>query len=558
MNQNLVNLAAAIILSLSVIFGWQYFYDRPRLKKIEQQQKIYSQQIAIEKKQNSPSIQSNKETQNSVARIKIDSELLSGSISLKGLRFDDLILLKYKQDLSANSPPVTLFSNSRTDEAYFAEIGWFSNSLDSDLPNSETAWKADKETLTPNNPVHLLWVNKNNVEFSVTINMDDNYLFTIKQTMVNNSDHPIEVQHYGLINRKYTSKEKSVNILHQGPIATINGSLQEYSYDDLKDKKIEKFAQGPVDWIGITDKYWLAAIIPDKSTTYSSNFNYAIKNNNEKFQVDFISPPSIIEKGAKVSINQKLFAGAKKVDLLDKYEKEYNITLFDRAIDFGWFYIITKPVFNAMNFFYYYVGNFGISILIVTVIIKLLMFTLANKSYRSMKRMKSLQPEIERIKALYADDKMRLNQEIMTFYKREKVNPVAGCLPLLVQIPVFFSIYKVLYVTIEMRHAPFFGWIKDLSAPDPTSIFNLFGLLAFTPPSYLMIGIWPIIMAGTMFLQQKMSPEPADAVQAQLMKFMPLIFLVMFSSFPAGLLIYWSWNNILSIIQQYYINKLSN
>lgn len=558
MNQNLVNLAAAIILSLSIIFGWQYFYDRPRLKKIEQQQKIYSQQIATEKKQNSPSIQSIKEAQNSVARIKIDSELLSGSISLKGLRFDDLILLKYKQDLSINSPPVILFSNSRTEEAYFAEIGWFSNSLDPDLPNSETAWNANKETLTPNNPVHLLWVNKNNVEFSVTINMDDNYLFTIKQTMVNNSDQPIEVQHYGLINRKYTSKEKSVNILHQGPIATINGSLQEYSYDDLKDKKIEKFAQAPVDWIGITDKYWLAALIPDKSTTYSSNFNYAIKNNIEKFQVDFISPPSIIEKGAQASINQKLFAGAKKVDLLDKYEKEYNITLFDRAIDFGWFYIITKPVFNAMNFFYYYVGNFGVSILIVTVIIKLLMFTLANKSYRSMKRMKSLQPEIERIKALYADDKMRLNQEIMTFYKREKVNPVAGCLPLLVQIPVFFSIYKVLYVTIEMRHAPFFGWIKDLSAPDPTSIFNLFGLLAFTPPSYLMIGIWPIIMAGTMFLQQRMSPEPADAVQAQLMRFMPLIFLVMFSSFPAGLLIYWSWNNILSIIQQYYINKLSN
>lgn len=558
MNHNLVNLVASIILSLGVIFGWQYFYDRPRLQKIEQQHKIYSQQIAAEKKQEAPLIQSRKELQNSVERVKIDSELLSGSISLKGLRFDDLILLKYKQDLSQNSSPVVLFSHSLTEEAYFAELGWFSNSLDSDLPNSETIWRADRKTLTPNNPVHLLWVNKNNVEFAVTISMDDNYLFTIKQTMVNNSNQPIEVQHYGLINRKYNSKEKSVNILHQGPIATINNSLQEYSYDDLKDKKIEKFAQGPVDWIGITDKYWLASLIPDKSTIYSSNFNYAKKNNIEKFQVDFISPPHNVEKGGKASINHKLFAGAKKVDLLDKYEKEYNVTLFDRAIDFGWFYIITKPVFNAMNFFYHYVGNFGISILIVTVIIKLLMFTLANKSYRSMKRMKNLQPEIERIKALYADDKMRLNQEIMTFYKREKVNPVAGCLPLVVQIPVFFSIYKVLYVTIEMRHAPFFGWIKDLSAPDPTSIFNLFGLLAFTPPSYLMIGIWPIIMAGTMFLQQRMSPEPADAMQAKLMKFMPLIFLAMFSSFPAGLLIYWSWNNILSIIQQYYINRLSN
>ena len=365
------------------------------------------------------------------------------------------------------------------------------------------------------------------------------------------------MQSYGLINRKYIAVEKAVNILHQGPIGCIDENLKEYSYDDIKDKKSEKFAASKVDWIGITDKYWLSSLIPDKSSNYSSNFNYALKQGTERYQVDFISPVQIIKPGENFSIKSRIFAGAKKVDLLDKYEKQYDIKLFDRAIDFGWFYIITKPVFYAMNFFYGYVGNFGVSILIVTVIIKLLMFTLANKSYRSMKKMKNLQPEIDRIKNLYSDDKARLNQEIMALYKKKKVNPVAGCLPILVQIPVFFSIYKVLYVTIEMRQAPFYGWIKDLSAPDPTTIFNLFGLLPFSLPSFLMIGAWPILMAITMFLQQKMSPEPADPMQAQVMKFMPLIFLFMFSSFPVGLLIYWSWNNILSIIQQYYINKFN-
>ncbi|WP_425362859.1 membrane protein insertase YidC [Candidatus Tisiphia endosymbiont of Hybos culiciformis] len=559
MNHNIFNLAAAIVLSLGIIFGWQYFYDKPRLQKLEQQNKIYNKQVQELKKKNIQ-VESPKEVEAPIStkRIRISSELLSGSISLKGLRFDDLILLKYKQDLSPDSKPVVLFAHSQSEEAYFAEIGWFNKDNSTILPDSETLWQADNDELTPTKAVNLSWINKDGVKFLITISMDSNYLFTIDQTTVNDSKQQISVQYYGLINRKYIGKEKSVNILHQGPIGVIDGRLKEHSFDDLKDKKTEKFLQGVVDWVGITDKYWLASLIPDKVSMYSSNFNYAIKNGVEKYQVDFISSTHAIEVGKKFAISQKLFVGAKKVDLLDKYEKQYNIKLFDRAIDFGWFYIITKPVFNAMNFFYRYVGNFGVSILIVTVIIKLLMFTLANKSYRSMKRMKNIQPEVERIRALYADDKMRLNQEVMALYKREKVNPLAGCLPVIVQIPVFFSIYKVLYVTIEMRQAPFFGWIKDLSAPDPTSIFNLFGLLPFACPSFLMIGVWPIFMAMTMFLQQRMSPEPADPIQAQVMKFMPLVFLVMFSSFPAGLLIYWSWNNILSIIQQYYINKLDN
>jgi YidC/Oxa1 family membrane protein insertase len=348
-----------------------------------------------------------------------------------------------------------------------------------------------------------------------------------------------------------------VNILHQGMIGAIKGELQEYTYDKIKDEKKHSF-NGEVNWLGITDKYWLAAFVPDQLESYIANYNFAIKQGKDKYQSDFITNEKLIEGGGSFELTHQLFAGPKKVDLLDKYEEKYNIKLFDRAIDFGWFYILTKPIFNAMNYFYSYVGNFGISIMIVTILIKLAMFTLANKSYRSMKKMKKLQPEMERLKQLYADDKARLNQEVMLLYKKEKINPVSGCLPLLVQIPVFFSIYKVLYVTIEMRHAPFFGWIQDLSAPDPTTIFNLFGLLPFTPPSFLMLGVWPLFMALTMFLQQRMSPQPTDPVQAQVMKFMPLMFLFMFSGFPAGLLIYWSWNNILSIVQQFYINKLDN
>jgi YidC/Oxa1 family membrane protein insertase len=560
MNHNIVNLVLAIALSVAIIFGWQHFYEKPKLERLAEEHKQYNKQIDEIKAMSAHAQPITPKTQEIIpqSRISIKSELLSGSISLKGLRFDDLTLLQYKEDLSDDSKSVALFSDSKAENTYFAEIGWFGNTAGTDLPNADTVWNTDNTELTPSRPVNLSWVNQDNIKFLITIKMDNNYLFTIKQTTVNNSSKPISVQHYGLILKNHNSNEKLVNILHQGAIGVINEELHESSYDTIKDKKIEKFSQSRIDWIGITDKYWLASFIPDKTSIYSSNFNYAVKGGLDKFQVDFISPQEIIDINNEFVITHRLFAGPKKVDLLDRYEKEYNIKLFDRAIDFGWFYIITKPVFNAMNFFYYYVGNFGLSILIVTIIIKLLMFTLANKSYRSMKNMKKLQPEIEGLKALYAEDKVKLNQEIMSLYKKEKVNPISGCLPIFVQIPVFFSIYKVLYVTIEMRHAPFFGWIKDLSAPDPTSIFNVFGLLPFALPSFLMIGVWPIIMAVTMFLQQKMSPEPADPIQAQVMKFMPLMFLVMFSSFPAGLLIYWSWNNILSIIQQYYINKLEN
>ena len=560
MNYSFVNLVAAIALSVAIIFGWQHFFEKPRLSKLAEQNTAYSQQMDSLKKQSANVAKEvfvdRQQAIIANSRVQIKSELLSGSISLKGLRFDDLTLLKYRQEISENSPAVELFSPSNSENSYFAEIGWWGKDKSVTYPDSTTNWHSDNAQLVAGGSVNLYWISPEKVKFNVTISLDENYLFSIKQSVENHSAKPISIQFYGLINKTHENKpDNMVNILHQGMIGAIKGELQEYTYDKIKDEKKHAF-NGEVNWLGITDKYWLAAFVPDKAEQYIANYNFAIKQGKDKYQSDFITNEKLIEAGGSFELTHRLFAGPKKVDLLDKYEEQYNIKLFDRAIDFGWFYILTKPIFNAMNYFYSYVGNFGISIMIVTILIKLAMFTLANKSYRSMKKMKKLQPEMERFKELYADDKARLNQEVMSLYKREKVNPVSGCLPLLVQIPVFFSIYKVLYVTIEMRHAPFFGWIKDLSAPDPTTIFNLFGLLPFTPPSFLMLGVWPLFMAMTMFLQQRMSPQPTDPVQAQVMKFMPLMFLFMFSGFPAGLLIYWSWNNILSIVQQFYINKL--
>lgn len=561
MNYNFLNLIAAIALSVLIIFGWQHFYEKPKLEKLAEEQKHYAQAMENAKRDATVVISGDQvleyeEALQKFPRISIKSEALSGSIALKGLRFDDLILQRYKTNLNHDSKPVTLFSPSGTKDAYFAEIGWRSNNTNTSWPDSNTIWQTDSNVIEPGKPTVFSWVSPQKVEFIVTVELDDNYMFTIKQKIINHTSEVLEAKHYALINRTHVQQEdKMVNVVHQGFIGVIDGQLKENTYDSIKDNKRESFAKNKVDWLGMTDKYWLTAFIPDKNQNYSANFIYGIKSGTDKYQADLLSGTEMTKPGNSSEVTWRLFAGAKKVDLLDKYESKYDIKLFDRAIDFGWFYILTKPIFNAMNFFYLYVGNFGIAIMIVTIIIKLMMFTLANRSYLSMKKMKSLQPQMERLKELYADDKTRLNQEIMNLYKREKVNPVSGCLPLLIQIPVFFSIYKVLSVTIEMRHAPFFGWIHDLSAPDPTTIFNLFGLLPFTPPAFLMIGVWPIVMALTMFLQQRMSPEPGDPVQAIVMKFMPLMFLFMFSGFPVGLLIYWSWNNILSIIQQLYINK---
>lgn len=565
MNNNMMNLVAAVILSVAIIFGWQYFFEKPRLKDLQKNTKEYQNNIDQKKEKAKKEIEFLDRNKALVSdnRISIVSDAISGSISLKGARFDDITLLKYKKTLDDDSPPVELLSPSNSKNAYFAELGWSSSKLGNvTCPNASTIWSSDSNVLKAGESINLYWTSPEQVKFRIEISLDKEYLFTTKQYVYNSSDRPISVKNYGLINRIYDGIEfaedgakQAAYILHRGMIGAMNDELQEYTYDKMKDKKRQVFSNTKINWLGITDKYWLSAIIPDSSINYNASYNYAVKSGHHKYQSDFISQANIIEPGQSIELLNRLFFGPKKVNLLDNYEKIHNIKLFDRAIDFGWFYILTKPIFHAMNYFYKYVGNFGISIMIVTIIVKLLMFTLTNKSYKSMKKMKELQPEMERLKELYSEDKERLNKEVMALYKREKVNPISGCLPILLQIPVFFSVYKVLYVTIEMRHAPFYGWIQDLSAPDPTSFINLFGLLPFSAPAFLMVGAWPIIMAITMFLQQRMTPAPSDPVQAQVMKFLPLVFLFVFASFPAGLLIYWSWNNILSIVQQSYVNS---
>jgi YidC/Oxa1 family membrane protein insertase len=562
MNNNNVNIFVAAILSILIIIGWQYFYERPRVAKLAIQHSEYQKKIIdlkdvqIEESRESDAIIDKNEAIQNSERVYFSNSAIEGSISLRGARIDDLRLKRYKQTIEKESSIVELLSPNNTREAYFVELGWLSKDNKDEVPDSNSIWQSDKKAIKEYEDVNLYWTNKSGVKFILTIKLDNDYIFHISQSIENNTHNRIALQNYGLINKNLPDKPQSYSILHEGPIGYIDGKLEEINFEKIKDERKKTFQHSNVGWIGITDKYWLVSFIPDNNIDYKSNFSYAIKNAIDKFQIDFIGKSETIEPGSVYSLNHKLFAGAKQLSLLEKYEKEYNISLFDRAVDFGWLYIITKPLFYILDFFHKYTGNFGISILIVTVILKLAMFGFANKSFRSMKKMKDLQPEIEHIKNLWGEDKAKYNQELMSLYKRQKVNPLSGCLPMIIQIPIFFAIYKVLYVTIEMRHAPFFGWIHDLSAPDPTNIFNLFGLLKFIPMSFLHLGAWPIFMVITMFLQQRMSPPPSDPTQAVVMKFMPLMFLFMFGGFPAGLLIYWTWSNLLSIVQQYYINKL--
>jgi YidC/Oxa1 family membrane protein insertase len=554
---NNTNLILSIILSIAIIIGWQYFYEKPRLNNLAKQQSIEAKEkeALINTQLQHVKILNVDEALLTSPRIKIKNNSILGSINLVGARIDDILLLGYKRDIGSDQK-VRLLAPSNTAENYFIELGWYSANPQTKLPNHNTLWHAENNQLTPESPLTLKWTNPDLVEFKIELSLDEEFMLFAKQTITNRSNAKLDVKSYALINRNYDSSDKNDTILHKGPIGVIDNELKEYKYADLKDKKKETLKDAAVDWLGITDKYWLTSILPDQNHKYLLNLHSLIKDGADKIQIDLLSDSIEIAPNDTVSLDSKIFIGAKKVKLLDQYVDKHNIKLFDRAIDFGWLYLLTKPLFYVLNFFYGILGNFGLSIMLVTILLKSAMFGLSSKSSKSMKKLKSLQPEIEKIKTRYAEDKMRLNQEIMSFYKRENVNPFSGCLPLIIQIPVFFAIYKVLYVTIEMRQAPFFGWIGDLSAPDPTSIFNLFGLLPFIPPSFLHIGIWPILMSLSMFVQQKVSGTTAtDPVQEQTMKLLPLIFLFMFSGFPAGLLIYWTWSNLLSILQQLYVNK---
>ena len=555
------SLFIAIILSSIVLVGWQYFYEMPKQKEIlkvrQQQQEIVEKKKIEEikiKEELQKEILPREEALKSYERVKISTSSLHGSISLKGLRFDDLTLAGFKESLDHDSKEVALLSPSNTDNIYFSELGWLPADNKVQVPDSTTSWKSDKEIIKENSSASFSWTNEQNVNFVSEISVDEHYMFKVTQKVKNNSKESIEIAPYGLISRthKFTSP---FYILHEGALGALNGTLEEVTYETLKSEKSKEF-KSTTGWFGITDKYWLTALIPQNGESFDAKFTYFEKNSKDRFQVDYLGQKITVEPGQEKVVTVHFFAGAKKVALLDQYGKSLGINLFDRAIDFGWFYFITKPMFYALKYFQSLSGNFGIAILMLTVCVKLLMFPLANKSYKAMSQMKLLTPEMTRLKEIYKNDKMRLNQEVMALYKKEKVNPMSGCFPLLIQIPVFFSLYKVLFVTIEMRQAPFYGWIKDLSAPDPTTAFNLFGLLNWQPPAFLMIGILPIIMGITMIIQQKLNPEPTDPGQKIMMKILPYFFTYLFASFPAGLIIYWICNNTLSIIQQFVITKI--
>ena len=484
-------------------------------------------------------------------RVKIDTPRLHGSIDLLGARLDDLTLANYHETVDSKSPEVVLLSPPGTQDPYLAEFGWVAASPDVKVPGPQTRWTETGGTLTPTNPVTLTWDDGQGLVFTRTISVDPNYMFTVRDAVRNNGTTPIKLLPYGLISRTGTPHVAGYYILHEGLIGYLGGSLQEVKYSSLSPgTPIDYGSNGG--WLGFTDKYWLTSLIPPQTEAIKARFTHTVDAGVDRYQADYLGPEVTVAPDGTTESSARFFAGAKEVNLLDAY-KDSGIPLFDRAIDFGWFYFLTKPIFLVLQFFYEILGNFGLAILLLTLCVKLLFFPLANKSYNAMSKMKLLQPEIQKLRERFPDDKARQQQEMMALYKRVGANPLAGCLPIVIQIPVFFALYKVLFVTIEMRHAPFFGWIHDLSAPDPTSFANLFGLIPFTPPALLMIGAWPLIMGLTMFLQQKLNPQPVDPVQARMFMLLPVVFTYMLAAFPAGLVIYWAWNNLLSIAQQWAI-----
>ena len=559
MSNNIRTILAAV-LSMLILIIWQHYF----IKKETPHSTDKSQVIPSPKDNESYDVhlddeqQHDKDIQVKVkmdagSRIPFKNNAISGSVNLVGAKIDDLILLKYKETVEKNSCDVVLLSPADTKEVYYAEFGWVTNDKKIEIPNNKTIWNAESKMLTPNNKINLTWSNAKGIKFIIMISLDDNYMFTVEQKVLGIEN--VKLKPYAALSRGNYGNGKSQMIIHEGGIGVFEDKLREITFEDLDDKKLYKFSDANNGWFGFSDKYWLTAIIPEKSDLSNRFISYNSKHG-KRYQTDGIMSNIIADR--KMHYNKLyFFAGAKQLSLLDKYEEQYNIKLFDRAVDFGVLYFITKPIFVTLNFFYSLVGNFGIAIILLTVFIKLLLFPLAYKGFKGMNRLKDLQPEIMRLKELYGDDKVQLQKSMLEIYKKEKVNPMSGCFPILLQMPVFFALYKVLYVTIEMRHAEFYGWIKDLSAPDPTNVFTLFGLIPWDPPIFLCIGIWPIIMALTLYLQQRLNPQPTDPVQAKVMKLFPLIFLFMFASFPSGLVLYWSWSNILSITQQMLIKKMT-
>jgi len=555
----------ALLLASLVLFAWQAKVEWPRRQQLAQlEQQTAAKRHETEAKQVQETFAKTGEAEDNATltwqqriaqspRIAIDSPTLHGSIALKGARFDDLTLKKYKEALDADSPNVTLFSPAGGPDAYFAVAGWISPDNKTKVPDQHTLWQADKKTLTPGDTVTLRWDNGNGVTFILGISLDENYMFSVSQRVENHSSAPVSIVPYAYINRTYEEPKQQNMILHQGPLGVMDGTLNEVTYKELREKgnKVYDHAAG---WFGITDKYWLAALIPSGQDKVA--FSYYNSGGKDRYQTDYLGDASTVAAGAGAEDKTRLFAGAKEIKVLDSYAKgNPPIPLFDRSIDFGMLYFLTKPMLLVLTFFYGLVGNFGIAIMLLTIVVRILLYPLANKSYHATAEMRALQPEMLKLRERYFDDQITLQKEMMALYKRHKVSPAAGCLPVLIQMPVFFALYKVLYVSIEMRQAPFFGWIKDLSAMDSSNIFTAFGLISWQPFGWMYLGVLPILMCATMVIQMKQQPKPADPTQAKMMMYMPYFMLLIFAKMPAGLILYWTWSNIISILQQRVITK---
>lgn len=584
------NLLLAITLSVVVLLGWQFFYGVPQMEKqrqiAQQNQQTQTQNVPAGSTSvpapgaapgqptsaaapgaavpATPAVETREQALARSPRVKIDTPKIIGSIALTGARIDDISLRAYHETVDPKSPNIVLLSPLGGPNAYYSDFGWVAApGSNVALPSPTTVWTASGQALTPAQPLTLTWDNGQGLLFKRTISVDDNAMFSIRDDVENKGSAPVTLFPFGQVVRHGKPATLGYYVLHEGLIGNLGEQgLQEFTYDHVdKEPALSAGTTGKVwkdvvgGFVGITDKYWAAAVVPDQTRKYEGRYSSVQTGASRTYQADFLGEAVTIAPGASIASTGRLFAGAKEVAAIDGYEKNLGIKRFELLIDWGWFYFITKPLFFVMDWIYKHVGNFGIAILIVTLLLKGLFFPLANKSYASMAKMKALQPEMVAIRERYADDKMKQQQALMELYKTQKINPLAGCWPVLLQIPVFFALYKILFITIEMRHAPFFGWIKDLAAPDPTNLFNLFGLLPFTPPPFLHLGIWPIIMGITMFIQMKMNPEPPDPVQKMMFTWMPVFFTFLLGSFPAGLVIYWSWNNLLSVLQQGYIMR---
>jgi YidC/Oxa1 family membrane protein insertase len=589
------NTILAIVLSGAVLLLWQYFFGLPQMEKQRQEALLRQQQQQTQQQTQpspaqpaqpapggapapgtasapgaaptpgtapSPAAPSGPQ---SVAvalaageRVAITTPDIKGSISLKGARIDDVALTRYRETVDPHSPAIVLLAPSGTPHPFYAEFGWVGGAGQKlAVPGPDTMWRQEGAgPLTPTHPITLVYDNGQGLTFRRTISVDDKYLFTLKDEVVNKGTAPVTLYPYALVSRHGTPQTLGYYILHEGLIGVLGADgLQEVTYSTIEDKKAINFNVTNA-WLGITDKYWAATLLPDPSAHVQARFSAGSFGNLKTYQADYLLDAVTVAPGGTASASGRLFAGAKEVSVVDNYDRTLHLNRFELLIDWGWFYFITKPMFRVIDFFFRWTHNFGVAILIVTVLVKAVFFPLANKSYASMAKMKAVQPQMAAIKERWPDDKIKQQQELMELYKREKINPIAGCLPMVIQIPVFFALYKVLFVTIEMRHAPFFGWIRDLSAPDPTNVFNLFGLLPFDPTllpvvgSFLHIGLWPLIMGVTMWVQMKLNPAPPDPTQKMIFDWMPVIFTFMLASFAAGLVIYWAWNNTLSVLQQ--------